>query len=473
MNRIKSIHTSLAVGLRAAGSALLLMGFLALAPAASANEANLTRFGPESYEREQGKPTTYTSTFRAIDGPAELVLQDHGIVNARIKVNGLDVVRRRDFRGNGEIVVPLHLNAENTIEVSVRGKPGRKHDKKRCKPGGKHCKPDAKLGVRVTQFTTTDLNVRAQMYFGVNTTSMDTQRAFYNTLGLVGEIFPAGPEQSKTFAQSLGFPDDYLIFVALTSFNGAPPWIDTVQFREDSYRDDPPYANLNHIGMAYATYSTTDLDGDYAFLMSQGVEFVSEPVTASSGERFVFLKDQDGTFLKLIEERGAATAGADLVRLVNTNMNVADLERSREFYRLLGFIVEEDGSQQGFGPFAEAHGFDSAIEFEGVDVSLPGTGAPFGGDDKATLQLRQWKTPFNSAPAYSPPVNHLGIDRIAFFVDDLNAAIVEMNRLGFEQLGPIGGGASVGGIGIVFFFDPDRIKVELWGPVSEANPQPE
>jgi hypothetical protein len=45
-----------------------------------------------------------------------------------------------------------------------------------------------------------------------------------------------------------------------------------------------------------------------------------------------------------------------------------------------------------------------------------------------------------------------------------------MNRLGLEQLGPIGGGASVGSIGIVFFYDPDRIKVELWGPVSEANP---
>ena len=58
MNRIKSIHTSPAVGLRAAGSALLLVGLLALAPAASANEANLTRFGPEIYEREQGRPTS-------------------------------------------------------------------------------------------------------------------------------------------------------------------------------------------------------------------------------------------------------------------------------------------------------------------------------------------------------------------------------------------------------------------------------
>jgi catechol 2,3-dioxygenase-like lactoylglutathione lyase family enzyme len=450
---MKSIHTTLAAPLKVAGSALFL-GFLTLAPTASAGEANLTRFGPETYEREKGKPTSDSATFRAIDGPAELVLQDDGIINARIKVNGLDVVKPKDFRGNGEIVVPVYLYPENTIEVSVRGKPG------------------GTLGVRVTQFTESSLNVRAKMYFGVNTSDLFGQLAFYDTLGLQGTIYPAGPEECKTFAQSLGFEDNYKIFVALTSFNFAPPWIDTVQFREDSYRDDPPYANLNHIGMAYATYATTDLDGDYAYLMSQGVEFVSEPTTAPNGERFVFLKDQDGTFFKLIEEPGDPTDGPDLVRLVNTNMNVADMERSLEFYRLLGFTENENDSQQGEGQFAEAHGFDESIEFEGVDVSLPGTDLPlpFGGDPEGTLQLRQWKMPFDFAPPYDGKVNHLGIDRIAFYVDDLNAAIDEMNRLGFEQLGPIGGGADVNSIGIVFFYDPDGIKVELWGPVSTPNP---
>ena len=114
------------------------------------------------------------------------------------------------------------------------------------------------------------------------------------------------------------------------------------------------------------------------------------------------------------------------------------------------------------------------IEFSGLNVSLPGFDGnlPFPvGDPAGTLQLRQWKTPFDPSPPYSPPVNHLGIDRIAFFVNDLNAAIDEMNRLGFEQLGPIGGGAGgVGSIAIVFFYDPDGIKVELWGPISEPNP---
>ncbi len=305
-----------------------------------------------------------------------------------MKVDGHNVVEPQDFRGNGEVIVPLNLTKENTIEVSVLGNP----------PGA--------LGVRVTQVTQADLGLLRQGYFGLNTTDIERQRAFYDTLGFIGEIYPAGPETSTTFAQSLGFPDDYLIHVSLHSLDDppTPPFVDTVQFRGNSYREEPPYANLNHIGMTYATYSTTDLDGDFAYLQSKGVEFVSPPATAPNGEPFVFLKDQDGTFVKLIEttEGEGPTPGPNLVRLVNTNMNVADLERSREFYRLLGFTESEPGSQAGSGQFAAAHGFDGSIEFEGEDVSL-------GEDtDGATLQLRQWKSPLRRCAVLSTTGQSLG-----------------------------------------------------------------
>lgn len=457
MNGMKEAYARMARRRRLAVMTLLLCVSMC-ASATWAHEANLTRFGPQLYEAERGggvRPNRPV-TFRAMGGPAELVLRGKGSVDAKIKINGVAVATPKDFRGVGEVAVPLVLNyPENTIEVNVRG---------------------GKLSVRVTQMTEANINVRAQMYFGVNTSNFNNQLAFYDKLGIDMHINPAGPEECKTFARSLGFADDYLIRVALSSFVfGVPPWIDTVEFRDEpnkhfSYRDEPPYANLNHVGMAYASFSTTDLDGDYAYLKAQGIDFVSAPTSGPDGERFVFLKDQDGTFLKLVEEEGAPpTAGADLVRLVNTNMNVTDLERSREFYRLLGFTEAAEGSQQGAGEFANAHGFKGRIEFKGADVSLPGLGAPLG-DDKATLQLREWKRPFDGAPPYAPPVNHLGIDRIALYVDDLNATIAEMKRLGFNQLGPIGGGDTPGSVGIVFFYDPDGIKVEFWGPVSEANP---
>ncbi|MFT5483384.1 MAG: catechol 2,3-dioxygenase-like lactoylglutathione lyase family enzyme [Halieaceae bacterium] len=309
----------------------------------------------------------------------------------------------------------------------------------------------------MTQITQADLGLARQGYFGLNTTDMKRQRAFYDTLGFIGEIYPAGPETSTTFAQSLGFPEDYLIHVSLHSLEDppTPPFVDTVQFRGNSYHNEPPHAKLNDIGMAYATYSTTDLDGDFAYLKAAGVEFVSAPANAPNGERFVFLKDQDGAFLKLIAttEGEEPTPGPDLVRLVNTNMNVSDLQRSREFYRLLGFTESAPGSQAGSGEFAAAHGFDGPIEFEGVDVSL-------GADTDGATQLRQWKSPYDDAPSYPAPVNHLGIDRINFYVKDLTSAIKAMNELGSEQLGPVGGSPE---FGIVFFFDPDGIKVQIAG----------
>jgi catechol 2,3-dioxygenase-like lactoylglutathione lyase family enzyme len=441
MNRIKSIHTSPTLGIRAAGLALFL-GFWALAPAASAYEGNLTRFGPENYECEQGKPASSWASFVAIDGPAELVLQDNGTSNAWIKVNGVEVAGPQDFSGNGEVVVPVNLNRENTIEVSPRGKPGT------C------------LTVRVTQFTEqNDIEITSLFYFGVNVIDMDTQRAFYDTLGFEVDFFPAGPEQSMTYAQSLGFVGNYWIYVALSALEFGQPFVDTVEFRGFAHNPEPPYANLNHIGMAYGTFSTTDLDGDYGYLSAMGVEFVSAPTTAPNGERFVFFKDETGTFYKLIEEVGPTTSGSDLTRMVNVNMNVADLERSREFYALLGWDIQEDRSQAGSGQFAEAHGFDHPIAFEGVDAKLTA------GAESHAIQLRQWEKPYNGEAPYGGPVSHRGIDRINFGVTDLIATINMMNELGFEQLGPIGGSSGTGGI--VFFYDPDGIKLEFSGPFSQ------
>ncbi len=409
------------------------------------HEANLTRFGPTTFELKQGEQISDGAKFRAINGPAKLVLQAKGIDTAEIKINGRNVLGEQDLNENGEVVLPLDLKQENTIDVRVGGKAG------------------GELVLRVTQVTQADLGLLRQGYFGLNTSDIEHQRAFYEMLGFIGEIYPAGPETSTTFARSLGFADNYLIHVSLHSLEDPPtmPFVDTVQFRGDSYREEPPYANLNHIGMAYATYATTDLDGDFAYIQSKGVEFVSSPATAPNGERFVFMKDQDGAFIKLVEtaEGEPSDSKPNLVRLVNTNMNVTDLERSREFYRLLGFTESKPASQAGSGEFAAAHGFDGPIEFEGIDVSLGE------GTDGATIQLRQWKQPYDDAPPYPPPVNHLGIDRINFYVKDLRAAVKTMNELGFEQLGPIGGGPE---IGIVFFFDPDGIKVQLAGPVADA-----
>lgn len=405
------------------------------------NEANLTRFGPQRLNIEQQRPTSFSEAFKAIAAPAELRLHHSGIDSVEVTVNGTTLILPENWQSTSETRLALNLATDNTINVSASGA------------------TNGSLTVRITQLTQANLGLLRQGYFGLNTSNLERQREFYAMLGFIGEIYPAGPERSTTFAQSLGFPDNYLIHVSLHSLENppTPPFVDTVQFREESFREEPPYEKLNHLGMAYATYSTTDLDGDYGFLKDQGVEFVSPPTIAPNGERFVFFKEQDGAYWKLVASDGSGKADShpNLTRLANTNMNVSDMERSREFYRLLGFNDAEDASLSGSGEFAAAHGFDQPIDFIGTDVSF-GSGA-----ERATLQLRQWQTPFDSAAPYPPPVNHLGIDRINFYVEDLTATVKIMNDLGFEQLGPIGGSPE---IGIVFFFDPDGIKVQFAGP---------
>jgi catechol 2,3-dioxygenase-like lactoylglutathione lyase family enzyme len=73
---------------------------------------------------------------------------------------------------------------------------------------------------------------------------------------------------------------------------------------EDPYNSDPPYAALNHIGIARVAIWTATLDSDMALLREQGVEFYSEPVRPTGPYgflRFVCLEDPDGTVIELVQ----------------------------------------------------------------------------------------------------------------------------------------------------------------------------
>lgn len=190
--------------------------FVAFPGLSSAEEANLTRFGPEDYERRRGKPTT--SSFTASDGRGKLLVRNRGVRSARVTVNGRTVVRSRDLckrisfrdflrclrRTSGrfellrylrrsatqeKLVVRLKLNDQNKIKVKVGGKPG------------------GKLRVCVTQRVDVDFNLVGQTHFGLNTSDFDRQLSFYHDrLGFEGLINPAGPEtntMSPTASRSL------------------------------------------------------------------------------------------------------------------------------------------------------------------------------------------------------------------------------------------------------------------------------
>ncbi len=115
--------------------------------------------------------------------PAKLIVQNHGVQQLELKINGRSIDFSLKTEQNSEIQLDIILQPNNTLEVTLEGN----------------------LSIRVTQITHADLGLLRQGYFGLNTTDLARQRKFYETLGFIGEIYPAGPETSTTFAQALGF----------------------------------------------------------------------------------------------------------------------------------------------------------------------------------------------------------------------------------------------------------------------------
>ena len=86
-------------------------------------------------------------------------------------------------------------------------------------------------------------------------------------------------------------------------------------------------------------------------------------------------------------------------------------------------------------------------------------------NDKSTIELVQWKTPYNPERAYSIPVNHYGIHRTAFTSSDIEADVATLKAQGVEFVSPITpccSGPDASG-SIVAFYDPDGTIVELAG----------
>jgi RHS repeat-associated protein len=103
--------------------------------AASANARTFTVFGPQNYTRGTGSPVTVTSNFSVPNPNTQYTLkafngglqdnQTELVSSGFVNVNGVEVIASRNFNQNvAEVDVPITLQAINTIDVQLRGKPG-------------------------------------------------------------------------------------------------------------------------------------------------------------------------------------------------------------------------------------------------------------------------------------------------------------------------------------------------------------
>jgi catechol 2,3-dioxygenase-like lactoylglutathione lyase family enzyme len=308
-----------------------------------------------------------------------------------------------------------------------------------------------------------DIGILARIHFATHTPDFDRARAFYRAIGYTTGMGGFPLTNTHQMARSLGMYDicQYELVkgevISLpTSSNVAN--IDLLQFKTP-FNGEAPYELPNHLGMAYAALLTTDLLSDVAFLKTLGATFLSEPY-GSPGDQFVFFRDPDGVLYKLMETElphGDPNADMHLTAMPYIGINVTDLDASLEFYRAFGY-TSVTPLQQTTGSIDEsrAWGLNQPFQIKGVDVALAG-------GDGHVLRLVQWIDPFDADPAYPPPINHIGISRIALMVPNLDQAYATLEAQGVEFLSdpaPCCSGTGADRSGIVNAIDPDGVYLE-------------
>ena len=223
----------------------------------------------------------------------------------------------------------------------------------------------------------TDIGLWARFHFAIHTADFDGTREFYRQLGFTQGIGGFPLTNTHAMARALGMFDECQYELAkgeVLLFPGADntTGIDLLQW-QSPFNPEPPYARPNHLGMAYATLMTTDLIADYELLKTRGADFLSAPHGAP-GNRFVFMRDPDGVYLKLEESpipktgRGYAT---NIIGMPYIGINVSDVDASVAFYRRFGYTNVRLINEQTLSPEeAAAWGFTETVRYRGADVTI-------------------------------------------------------------------------------------------------------
>jgi catechol 2,3-dioxygenase-like lactoylglutathione lyase family enzyme len=322
------------------------------------------------------------------------------------------------------------------------------------------------------------VDVLARIHFNTQTRDFDLTRSFYRQLGYTQGVNGFPKTNTHLMARSLGMYDlctyelEDIEVMSIPNALGSTS-IDLIKFAVP-YNDDPSYSRPSHLGMAYAALRSTNFLNDYAYLHQQGVDFLSEPF-GSPGQRFVFMRDPDGVFLKLLEGGGNTQTASGEPSTININampyigVNVSDFDVSLNFYRSLGYTEIEMLPERGSLAEGLAYGLNQPFKIRGADISLPG-------GDGNTIRLVQWIEPFDPSPPYPAPISHIGIHRIALAVANLDSAVAALENQGVEFLSAIApccSGTGADETGIINAIDPDGIFVELVGPISKRPLQAE
>jgi|GEM_PF-121861 len=437
---------------------LLVLVFMAFVPlSATTQRIDFTRFvSAPATGGEIGR------SFFAQAGPGRLLAAADCVASSvSIRLNGDLVQLPASVKqlANKRLAVPVALGTRNEIQIASTT------DASICSE------------VRVKQNVTITTHALSRVHFNTNVSDFVAAREFYGSLGFsTVSGFPDTNTQAMARAIGITTPTTYdgskgdhaggyLLHGELVGPGGfAGGVIDLIEFTIPR-SSEPPYRQLNHLGMARAVMHTDDLQASWKSMSSLGVKFVSEPVFREGGGGFAIFKDLDGARYELRQSQGSSSASdaapdsasesVGITRLGAVNVNVSDLERSVAWYQMLGFTRSGVALPAPNAREANALGFDAPVQLQGEAVRHS--------IDSSTLELVQWLEPFDESPPYALPVNHLGIHRMAFATSDIEADVATLTAQGVAMVSPItpccSGDDSWGSI--IAFKDPDGAILEL------------
>jgi len=445
---------------------LLAASWLGLSSVCSfAAEVDLTRFGPREYSPDIITPNVEREAFFGVPGEARLIISpidtsesETRAVGPIIHLNGARVFSGDDFaKSQSKIEIPVQLVETNSIRVEYIGYKG------------------VGVEIRVKQRAQVDLNLSGRIHFNINTSNFKRSKQFYRRLGFVDAIGPFPETNTIEVAHSIGVKGPYHFYAEilylgrLGSKSGdlLKPhgrFIDMIEWK-NPLNESPAYPHLYHLGISRVAFSTTHLEADMNALAASGAEFLSAPARRVDGSRFVIGRDPDGTFFELLERQDV-----DPKRVNNSyvedvhhlTINVSDFERSREFYRMLGFTRGIRLPETESLEVAQAMGVHQPYRVRAEMLVHE--------KDGSRIELVEWLQPRDLSPPYPYPINNYGIHRINYATGDLAGDITKLKAQGvtfLSKAAPCCEG-ELSKFGIVLMFDPDGAFVQLMGAIDPA-----
>ena len=114
-------------------------------------------------------------------------------------------------------------------------------------------------------------------------------------------------------------------------------------------------------------------------------------------------------------------------RMDNVGIVVDDLAAAIAFFVDLGLELEGQATVEG-------RSVDRLVGLEGVRSDVAMLRTP---DGHGRIELSKFQTPEAVSAAPNPPVNRLGMGRIMFAVDDIDAVVAGLRARGSELVGQV------------------------------------